>query len=101
MSQVITFAKPAASAIRAPAMTPAAGPESVVRTGRERAVSTDITPPLDCTISNSASIPRVENPASTPSRYAPKIGCRQTLSAVVDARSNSRISGRISEEALT
>jgi hypothetical protein len=58
-SPVMTFGKPAEAAMWAAAMTPAAGPERAVRTGRAFAVSTVITPPFDCTIST---WPR--NPAS-------------------------------------
>ena len=52
-SAVMTFSKPAALAIAAAAMTPAAGPDSAVRTGNLRAPSTDMTPPFDCTMWNS------------------------------------------------
>ena len=45
----MTFGKPAARAMAAAAMTPAAGPDSAVRTGKRRAVAVDITPPFDCT----------------------------------------------------
>src|SRR5215204_821734 len=48
-SAVTTFGKPAARAMAAAAMTPAAGPDSAVRTGKRRAVAVDITPPFDCT----------------------------------------------------
>ena len=51
-SQVMTLSKPAARAIAAPAMTPAAGPDSAVRTGSRRAVAVDMTPPFDCTMWN-------------------------------------------------
>ena len=53
MSPVITLRKPEARATAAQAITPAAGPDSAVRTGTSHAVSRDITPPLLCTISNS------------------------------------------------
>ena len=33
-------------------MTPAAGPDSAVRTGNRRAVAVDMTPPFDCTMWN-------------------------------------------------
>ena len=49
-SQVIRLSKPAALASAAPATTPAAGPESAVRTGRRRAVAVDMMPPFDCTM---------------------------------------------------
>jgi hypothetical protein len=65
MSPVMTFAKPAAWAICAQAMTPAAGPDSAVRTGSFAAVSSDITPPLLCTTSSSPPKPRpCRSPAS-------------------------------------
>ncbi len=49
-SPVITSGKPAAEAMRAAAMTPAAGPDSAVRIGAARAPATDIRPPLLCTM---------------------------------------------------
>ena len=49
-SQVMRLSKPAAFASAAPATTPAAGPESAVRTGRRRAVAVDMMPPFDCTM---------------------------------------------------
>ena len=68
MSQVITFGNPALAAMCAPAITPAAGPLSAVRIGRARAVSTDITPPFDCTISVSPENPPAPSPPSSRSR---------------------------------
>ena len=59
MSPVIAFRKPAARAMAAQAITPAAGPDSAVRTGRSLAVWRDITPPLLCTTSNSPAKPWV------------------------------------------
>ena len=53
MSPVMTFSKPEARAISAQAITPAAGPDSAVRTGTSQAVWRDITPPLLCTIKSS------------------------------------------------
>jgi hypothetical protein len=50
-SPVTTFGNPADVAMCAAAITPAAGPDSAVRTGRAFAISTVITPPLDWTIS--------------------------------------------------
>ena len=44
---------PAARAIAQAAMTPAAGPESAVRTGNRARPPADMTPPFDCTIWNS------------------------------------------------
>jgi hypothetical protein len=43
----MAFAKPAVLAMAAAAITPAAGPESAVRTGNWLAVAVDITPPFD------------------------------------------------------
>ena len=45
MSPVTTSGRPAARAMAAQAMTPAAGPDSAVRTGTSQAVSRDITRP--------------------------------------------------------
>ena len=49
-SQVIAFSNPAARAMAAAAITPAAGPDSAVRTGMARAVAVDMMPPFDCTM---------------------------------------------------
>ncbi len=49
-SQVMTLSVPVAAAMAAAAMTPAAGPDSAVRTGSRRAVEVDMTPPFDCTM---------------------------------------------------
>ena len=57
MSQVMTFSNPAARAMARAAITPAAGPDRAVRTGRRFAVSTVMTPPLDCTIKTSPEAP--------------------------------------------
>ena len=46
-SKVTRSAKPAAAPIAAAPMTPAAGPETQVRTGNRDAVSTDISPPFE------------------------------------------------------
>ena len=46
-SPVMTSGKPAAFAMAAAAITPAAGPDRAVRTGRRRAVAVDMTPPFD------------------------------------------------------
>ena len=49
-SQVMAFSKPAARAMAAAAITPAAGPDSAVRAGMPRAVAVDMMPPFDCTM---------------------------------------------------
>ena len=46
----MTLSLPLARAIAAAAITPAAGPDSAVRTGSRRAVAVDITPPFDWTM---------------------------------------------------
>ena len=101
ISPVMTSGKPAAWAIYPAAMTPAAGPDSAVRTGNRAAVSASITPPLDWTIMNSPSNPPSCRADSNRARYPETSGCRYALSAVVENLSNSRISGRISDEAET
>ncbi|MNJ76400.1 hypothetical protein D3C77_736740 [compost metagenome] len=57
MSPVTTLGKPEARAMAAQAITPAAGPDSAVRTGTSHAVWRDITPPLLCTTNSSPSKP--------------------------------------------
>ena len=54
-SAVMQLRNPACWPMKAPATTPAAGPESTVFTGTCWATALDITPPLDCTISTSRS----------------------------------------------
>ena len=100
MSQVITFGNPAASAICAPAMTPAAGPDSAVRTGSVRAVSADMTPPLDCTMSRSPRQTGLREPALQPPDIRPDhrlqadIECRRRGPfELADLRQNER--GRV------
>ena len=63
-SPVMTSGKPAAAAMAAAAITPAAGPDSAVRTGSRRAAAVDMTPPLDCTIWK---VPANPSPASAAS----------------------------------
>ena len=101
MSPVTTFPKPALLAMCPAAMTPAAGPDRAVRTGRRHATSTSMTPPLDCTTRSSPSKPPPSSAPSSRRRYPDTSGCRYAFSAVVEKRSNSRISGRISWEAAT
>ena len=67
ISPVITLGKPAFCAMYPAAITPAAGPDRAVRTGRLQAVSTAMTPPFDCTIRNSPPNPPSSSaPASRP-----------------------------------
>ncbi len=49
-SQVMTLSWPAAFASAAAATTPAAGPDSAVRTGSLRALAVDMMPPFDATM---------------------------------------------------
>ena len=57
-------------------MTPAAGPDSAVRTGSRRAVAVDITPPLDCTMWNwPANLALRARRRACPDRR-PTTGCR-------------------------
>ena len=51
MSYVMKLAMPALAAVKHPWLTPPAGPDTVVRMGRRRAVSTVIMPPLEPTVS--------------------------------------------------
>ena len=48
MSTVMAFGSPACAARATPPITPAAGPESTVRTGLLAAVSAPVMPPFDC-----------------------------------------------------
>ena len=57
MSKLITLAKPTRSPTRCAATTPAAGPDSTMRTGDSAALSKDMTPPLDCMMRKGAAIP--------------------------------------------
>src|ERR1044071_7464746 len=62
-SKLIRSGKPAAAPIAAAPITPAAGPDTQVRTGKRDAVSTDISPPLEWKISG--------KPAAAPIAAAP------------------------------
>ena len=63
-SQVMRLSKPAAFASAAPATTPAAGPDSAVRTGSRRAVAVDMMPPFDCTMWSCAVLSRASAASS-------------------------------------
>ena len=76
MSQVITLSNPADWPIWRAAMTPAAGPDSAVRTGCEAAASRLITPPFDWTIRISLSPPRSAVRVFNWFRYSAMRGCR-------------------------
>ena len=67
-SAVMMSGAPALAPMAAAAMTPAAGPESAVRTGRRRAVRADMMPPFDCTMSNGFVEPRAASALSMASR---------------------------------
>ena len=57
MSKVSASSSPAISAYRLPMMAPATGPDSVMRTGKSQAVSTDPSPPFESMMYRGASIP--------------------------------------------
>ncbi len=66
MSKVISRSKPAALPTNAAPITPAAGPESSVSTGRRPASAAGMMPPFDLVDSTGARMPRSRIPASSP-----------------------------------
>ncbi len=72
-----------------------------MRAGRARAESQLIIPPPEWTIMTSPSYPHRFTCAVRSFRYRSKMGPRYALTTVVLVRSNSRISGKTSEEVQT
>ena len=58
MSKVMTCSRPSALPTMAHMRMPAAGPDSMMRTGKSRARSGEISPPLDCITNSSLRMPR-------------------------------------------
>jgi hypothetical protein len=58
MSKEITFGQPMRRAMRAHAITPAAGPDSTMLAGLIAAADAVMTPPYDCITRSGASTPR-------------------------------------------
>src|SRR5204862_5209053 len=84
-----------------PATTPAAGPDSMVWTARRAASAADITPPLDSITCTGAVIPMAASRSRNARRYVLITGPTYADMTVVVARSYSRISGQISDDATT
>ena len=82
-------------------MTPAAGPDSTMKTGRSPAPSNVSTPPPLCITRSSPPTPRSRSRASIESRYSCTIGWMPALMTVVLARSYSRNSGTTRDESET
>ena len=108
MSMVMMVPAPTRSAKCAPAMTPPAGPDSTVWTGRARADSRVIKPPEASITMIGLSRPTPEAGlgvraagADSAPRYPAMTGARKALSTVVLARSNSRNSREMSVEIET
>ena len=96
MSTEIEFGCPACSAMATLPMTPAAGPDSIVCTGRSTAEAALIVPPLDCMMYRSELMPASTMPRLRFVTYLPITGETYELITVVLMRSNSLNSGRIS-----
>ena len=64
MSTEIVFGWPARPARMTPPITPAAGPDSTVRTGVSAADPAVVVPPFDCMMCTSDDRPRAEMPSS-------------------------------------
>ena len=82
-------------------MTPAAGPDSTMNTGRSPALSKVSTPPPLCITSSSASTPRPRSRSSIEPRYSWTIGWIPALMTTVLARSYSRNSGTMLDDSET
>ena len=89
-----------ASPKKAAAMAPAAGPDSSIVTGARWASATWVSPPLDSMRRSGAGMPSAASCRAITSRYFCASGLMYALTAVVDARSYSRISGATSWEAV-
>ena len=107
MSMVTMVSAPTRSAKCAPAMTPPAGPDRTVWTGRARADSRVINPPEASITMIGLSRPtprpvwRSRSRADSAPRYPAMTGVRKALRTVVLARSNSRNSREMSVEIET
>src|SRR5262249_49615008 len=80
------------------AMTPAAGPDSTIYTGRALVEADVITPPLDCITEKGATAPSARKRDSRESTYRETIGITAAFTAVVLARRYSRNSGHTSDD---
>ena len=101
MSTEIVFRWPARLARMTPPITPAAGPESTVRTGLSAADPAVVVPPFDCMMWTSEDRPSAEMPSSSRRRYLRMTGATYALMAVVLIRSYSLNSGSTSCESTT
>ena len=68
MSKLMMLVSPTCRADQAAASTPAAGPDSRQKTGRDAASCAGVRPPADCMISSGAATPRWPNPSPRASR---------------------------------
>ena len=101
MSTEIEFCCPACSAMATLPITPAAGPDSMVCTGRSTAEAALIVPPFDCMMYRSELIPASTIPRLRFVTYVPMTGETYELITVVLIRSNSLNSGSISWDSET
>ncbi len=103
----MTFSIPASRAAYAAPVTPPAGPDKIVVTGSRAAFSADTTPPFDCMMcTRTRGVPTdfgfgplnhaVRTRLCVPARYPLITGARYALITVVEVRSYSRNSGKIS-----
>ena len=101
MSIAMTSSSPAAFATPTAPTTPAAGPESRVRTGWLRATATLISPPLDCMMRIGAGQPISSASVSSCLAIRSIRGITYAFITVVVARSYSRNSGETSQDRET
>ena len=101
MSKDRMLSNPRVSPRYADTMTPAAGPDSTMNTGLERAASKVSTPPLLCITSSCPASPASRSRVSMLERYRSTMGRTPALTRVVLARKYSRNSGATSEESET
>ena len=100
MSKVIILDRFLARARACAPTTPPAGPDSMMFIGRSAAAISVVRPPLDCIKSKRAGIPAASRPLRNACRYPATMGITYALTTVVEVRSYSFISGRISQEML-
>lgn len=101
MSRPIALGYPQRVAMSATAIAPAAMPEAASRTGYFSTIAGVIEPPPEWSRSRSPSYPSVRSCASSRLTYPLTRGASTALATVVEARSYSKISGRISLEVET
>src|ERR1700722_7379435 len=101
MSNAMRSDRPRRSPSHAAPVTPAAGPDSVVRTGCTTAASTLMMPPFDWVLIRGAEQPRSARPSFMAVMYVLTAGPIYAFTTAVDVRSYSRSSRDTSVDTVT